>query len=974
MRPIILLDKMYQKMTKNSNTRNLKSSHSLPHHRHRIPIPLEPLKDGPSMDPKERIFLEAAERGDKATMVRCLQAPNPVNVNCTNILGRSAIQIAADNENVEIVELLLLEENVKIGDALLYAISEGVYKIVEMLINHPSITSEMLANGWAKSRLPGEESSDYSPDISPVILAAHCNQFEILQLLLTHGAIIDKPHPLSCTCPRCREGIHTDSLRYSLRRIHTYRALASPAWISLTSEDPILSAFKLSWELEHLAHRENEFKEIYLVLSNQCKKYSCDLLDLCRSTEEVIAVLNRRTESEYDEDERNAVEEKLTLSRLKMALKYEQKQFVAHPNCQQLLTSIWYEGFPVWRRRNGFMKILLCCGLIACIPAISLYYLICPRSKMGKLVRSPFMKFIYHSASFGCFLLLLVLASTRTEGSERSRQNIRGPPPSFVEWLIFFWVTGMVWAECKQLWEEGLKAYVRQWWNWLDFIMLSFYLATFSLKAVAFFQIHSDYYGSRVMERHHWPDNDPTLIAEGVFAVANVFSFARIIYLFQTNPHLGPLQISLGCMIVDIAKFLFIFFLILTSFACGLNQLYWYADYFDESCQVRQDNGTTSTAGNCNQNSEPFMTIDSSYTSLLWSLFGVIPIKEISSRRDQAFTKWVGHALLGAYMIMAMTVMINMLIAMMSRSFQDIEDHADREWKFARSKLWMSYFDEGSTLPPPFNLIISPKSIYYFCRGVKNLIFKLFQSSFRLCGVKSVDVIKHEDKSVSYIGDSITDKIDPTSCISPPLEINNLKSKVNYQEVMKRLVSRYIHQAKKQLRQDGVNEDDLLEIKQDISSLRYELREDRKRESARNTGHIDSIKRDIIRSLSGSQMLGPMTPSSTSPPPIDHRMAVRSVDDVTDERETRDRLILPPLTLSNQDIDLIRKEVVVGVQNELKALLKELQAQNAAANQIHQPTHVPPHPQQGMRLHPNLPPAVPDLASDLYQTHLFTQL
>lgn len=68
-----------------------------------------------------------------------------------------------------------------------------------------------------------------------------------------------------------------------------------------------------------------------------------------------------------------------------------------------------------------------------------------------------------------------------------------------------------------------------------------------------------------------------------------------------------------------------------------------------------------------------FFSIDSSYTSLLWSLFGVIPIKEISSRRDQAFTKWVGHALLGAYMIMAMTVMINMLIAMMSRSFQDIE-------------------------------------------------------------------------------------------------------------------------------------------------------------------------------------------------------------------------------------------------------------------------------------------------------------
>ncbi len=78
------------------------------------------------------------------------------------------------------------------------------------------------------------------------------------------------------------------------------------------------------------------------------------------------------------------------------------------------------------------------------------------------------------------------------------------------------------------------------------------------------------------MPRVLWPEGDPTIISEGVFAVANVFSFARIIYLFQANPQLGPLQISLGCMLIDIGKFLFIFFLVLTSFACGLNQLYYY--------------------------------------------------------------------------------------------------------------------------------------------------------------------------------------------------------------------------------------------------------------------------------------------------------------------------------------------------------------------------------------------------------------
>ena len=273
------------------------------------------------MDPQERLFLEAAERGDKHTVIRCLQGPNPVSVNCTNILGRSAIQIAVDNENVEIVELLLKQEGVRIGDALLYAIREGVYRIVEMLIDHPSITSEMLGSDWAKSKSVDDQSSEYSPDISPVILAATCTQFEILQLLLSRGARIEKPHQVSCPCDECTTQINADSLRHSLLRIHMFRALASPAWISLTSSDPILSGFKLSWELQYLARHENEFKDTYLELARSCKKYACDLLDQCRSTEEVIAVLNRADDGTEGDDE-----EDLSLERLKLALKYEQKQ------------------------------------------------------------------------------------------------------------------------------------------------------------------------------------------------------------------------------------------------------------------------------------------------------------------------------------------------------------------------------------------------------------------------------------------------------------------------------------------------------------------------------------------------------------------------------------------------------------------------------------------------------------------------
>ncbi|KAJ8297880.1 hypothetical protein KUTeg_024411 [Tegillarca granosa] len=676
-----------------------------------VVMPLEPLKGSHQLTPQERMFLDAAERGDRHAMIRCLQGPNPVNINCTNMLGRTGIQIAVDNENVEIVELLLKQDGVKIGDALLYAIREGVYRIVEMLIDHPSISVEMLGQDWSKIRKTGEESSDYSPDISPVILAAHCNQFEILQLLITRGAYIDRPHQLSCPCKKCQDQVHEDSLRHSLLRINTYRALASPAWISLTSPDPILTAFRLSWELQKLALRENEFKDTYIELSEQCKRYACDLLNQCRSSEEVIAVLNKEcySDSEDDEEESHAFVsgEKLTLSRLKLALKYEQKQFVAHPHCQQLLTSIWYEGLPGWRKRNGPTKFLICMGLIFILPFMSVYYLIFPRSKIGQLLRSPFMKFLYHSASFGAFLFFLLLDAFGVASSDSpNMENLRSPPPTELEWLIFFWVLGFVWSECKQLWDEGLKAYIRQWWNWLDFIMLSLYLATFSLRFVGYIQIESGKYGPRQMPRDSWPIYDPTLVAEGLFSVANVFSFARIIYLFQANQHLGPLQISLGCMLIDIAKFLFIFFLVLTSFACGFNQLYWY--YKDTKLEL-----------------------EDSYLTLYWSLFGLTAVKDINIRNGQQFTKVTSMLLFMIYHAMSIIVLINMLIAMMSNSFQNIENHADMEWKFARSKLWMGYFDEGSTLPPPFNLLISPKSVYYFFNACRSLLSSCCSSSHR---------------------------------------------------------------------------------------------------------------------------------------------------------------------------------------------------------------------------------------------------
>jgi len=55
----------------------------------------------------------------------------------------------------------------------------------------------------------------------------------------------------------------------------------------------------------------------YLSLVEQCMNFACELMDLCRGTQEVEAVLSEGGDKETVRD---------PLSRLKMAMEYEEKK------------------------------------------------------------------------------------------------------------------------------------------------------------------------------------------------------------------------------------------------------------------------------------------------------------------------------------------------------------------------------------------------------------------------------------------------------------------------------------------------------------------------------------------------------------------------------------------------------------------------------------------------------------------------
>lgn len=69
--------------------------------------------------------------------------------------------------------------------------------------------------------------------------------------------------------------------------------------------------------------------------------------------------------------------------------------------------------------------------------------------------------------------------------------------------------------------------------------------------------------------REQWDAWDPMLLSEGLFSAANIFSSLKLVYIFSVNPHLGPLQVSLSRMVLDILKFFVLDILVIFAFSCG---------------------------------------------------------------------------------------------------------------------------------------------------------------------------------------------------------------------------------------------------------------------------------------------------------------------------------------------------------------------------------------------------------------------
>lgn len=216
----------------------------------------------------EELFLGAAENGNAPEVGRMLEEVPDLNMNCVNYMGQNALQLAVANEHLEVTKLLLQKKDLaRIGDALLLAISKGYVRIVEAILSHQAFADgQKLSNSPSKVETCDdffsydEDGTRFSRDITPIILASLYHEYEIVHILLMKGAHIERPHDYFCQCRICSEEQRHDSFSHSRSRINAYKGMASPAYLSLSNEDPVMAALELGNELAVLANVEKEFK------------------------------------------------------------------------------------------------------------------------------------------------------------------------------------------------------------------------------------------------------------------------------------------------------------------------------------------------------------------------------------------------------------------------------------------------------------------------------------------------------------------------------------------------------------------------------------------------------------------------------------------------------------------------------------------------------------------------------------------
>ncbi|XP_030829332.1 transient receptor potential cation channel subfamily M member-like 2 isoform X2 [Strongylocentrotus purpuratus] len=244
----------------------------------------------------------------------------------------------------------------------------------------------------------------------------------------------------------------------------------------------------------------------------------------------------------------------------------------------------------------------------------------------------------------------------------------------YFEYVLIIWVVSLCTEEFRQIaqgvnssWSSRLLAWITDYWNILDMATL----ITFAVAEILNFVGFSE--------------------AGHVLLSLNLtLFFIRALHIFSISKQLGPKLIMIQRMMVDLMFFVAILAVFLIGYGIA-SQAILFPNETDVSVIMRG-------------------ILMRSYFQIFGELF--LEVIEGSDCTDNSTLvdgvdffpcpehSWIGIVLLAGYMMISNVLLLNLLIAMFSYTFSAIQDNTDTIWKFQRYYLIKEYFNRPTIIPP----------------------------------------------------------------------------------------------------------------------------------------------------------------------------------------------------------------------------------------------------------------------------------
>ncbi|KAL9954088.1 hypothetical protein ACROYT_G041582 [Oculina patagonica] len=311
----------------------------------------------------------------------------------------------------------------------------------------------------------------------------------------------------------------------------------------------------------------------------------------------------------------------------------------------------------------------------------------------------PYLKFVRDTLSYLTLLVLhyaLCLAPSTTEFSG-------------LEWAILIFFLGRSLVEWKQICDivqrlkrqderqddgdksnyiilKSLCIYLSDCWNRLDFISLLVYLATFLLRV----------YVATCSKQG--VNNRALLISSFLYGFNSLcLTFRAFGHVMEQSKHIGTIQIALFSILSDIRIVLGQFVVAILAFSFALAKVYMAEKIFIG--ESRDAHGIWWTM----------------FKHLGFSLLGSSEFDPMMS--VDLPTGTLALLLYSVFLILGVILLINMLIALLSHTYERTEENSIREWSFKRAVTIEAYADYDP-IPVPLNIIYRFGKLLWHVAGI----------------------------------------------------------------------------------------------------------------------------------------------------------------------------------------------------------------------------------------------------------------